>query len=75
MRNKANQLIKTIQNKIDKWNERSQFTIKGVKNLSMSDLDTLILYAETIRDNGNYNGLMKPLGNIEKILQAYELIK
>ena len=43
----AQKIIKDINKKILAWNERSQFTIKGVKNLSRADLDSLVLYAET----------------------------
>jgi len=74
MQKKANKLITAIESKISKWNERSQFTLKGVKNLSRSDLDGLMFYAERIGRTGNYNGLMKPLGSAEKVLKAYELI-
>lgn len=71
----AEKLIKDINSKITKWDERSQFTIKGVKNLSMSDLGTLQLYAETyIRSNGyGFPGLMKPRGDIAKVLESYGL--
>ena len=72
----AEKLLKDINKKIAKWNERSQFTIKGVKNLSMSDLGTLQLYAETyIRSNGyGFPGLMKPMGDIAKVLESYGLV-
>ncbi len=73
---KAKKLIKEIDNKITNWNERSQFTIKGVKNLSRSDLDTIVLYAETfIKFGGNgFPGLMKPRGNVEQVLSIYEIV-
>jgi hypothetical protein len=72
-KNNAEKLIKDIKSKIDKWNERSNFTIKGVKNLSMSDLDTLELYARTFAVNGSFTGLMDPRGPIKQVLDKYEI--
>lgn len=63
-------LTQDIQKKQKNWNERSMFTLKGVRNLSMSDLDTLILYDEHY--NGyEFVGLMKPRGYIAQVLSAY----
>ena len=72
MRN-ANKLINDVEKKISNWDERSNFTIKGVKNLSISDLDTLKMYANAYIDsNGfSFDGLMEPLGDIKKVLDAY----
>lgn len=47
-RKAAVELEKLIDKKLDNWDERSCFTVKGVKNLSRSDMDTLQLYL-----NGN----------------------
>lgn len=71
---KAEKLIQDIDNKIRDWDEYSQFKLKGVGNLSVSDMDRLKLYAETyIRNGGNFRGLMTPLGDNAKILKAYGL--
>lgn len=71
----ANKLLADIDKKLCSWNERSCFTLKGVKNLSVSDMETLALYAETIGRQGTYEGhLMQPFGNIEKVLSKYNLI-
>jgi hypothetical protein len=69
----AIKLIKDVEMKIDKWNERSSFTLKGVKNLSKSDLDSLVLYAQKfIENNGRgFYGYMKPLGSIKNVLDSY----
>lgn len=68
-------ISKDIDNAIRKWNERSNFTLKGVKNLSRSDLDTLLLYAEYIEKHGTYEGyLMKPRGAVAEVLEKYGLI-
>lgn len=64
------QCIKDIEKAIDRWNERSMFTIKGVKNLSRADLDTIILYAEYF-DGQGFPGLMKPLGGVREVLSKY----
>lgn len=37
-----------INKKLDNWNERSQFTLGGVKNLSRSDMDILIMLCDMI---------------------------
>lgn len=70
---KAVKLINEIEKKISNWDEKNNFTIKGVKNLSISDLDTLKMYANAYIDsNGfSFNGLMEPLGDIKKVLDAY----
>lgn len=72
-RKAALKLLSDIKKKLDKWNERSSFTLKGVKNLSMSDLDTLQLYANTLLNYGYYAGLREPLGTTEEVLSKYGL--
>lgn len=83
MQSKANSRVlqakilkKDIKEKIDNWNERSSFAVKGIKNLTVSDLDTLELYAdEMIKSGGNgFYGLSKPLGNIRQVLVKYGLL-
>ena len=69
----AERLIKDVNNKIAKWNERSNFVIKGVSNLSISDLEDLILYAETFKRSYSFKGLMSPRGKIEEVLTIYGL--
>ena len=72
----AEKLLKTIDEKIKNWNERSSFTIKGIRNLSVSDLDTLVLYANEYltTDERNFGDLMSPLGNIKSVLDKYGVI-
>ena len=72
-RKAALKLLSDIEKKIAKWNERSSFTLKGVKNLSMSDLDTLQLYANTLLNYEYYAGLREPLGTTEEVLSKYGL--
>lgn len=60
-----NALLKTINEKLNKWDERSSFSIRGVNNLSRSDLGTLELYA-------TYNGpLMRPVGGVRQVLEKF----
>ena len=66
---KAQKLIKTINQKINNWNERSSFTVHGVRNLSRADLDSIKLYCETVIRYGNYGNLMKPMGAEKEVLE------
>lgn len=48
--------------------------IKGVKNLSRSDLETILLYCDTIKKHGTWEGyLMQPLGGVGEVLAKYGL--
>ena len=73
-RENAQKLIKTINQKINSWNERSSFTINGVKNLSRSDLDMIKLYCQNVINYGDYRGLMKPLGSEKEVLEKAGII-
>lgn len=70
----AEKLLSDIQKKIQNWNERSSFTLKGVKNLSMADLETLELYADTYIRTGGFYGLMEPRGAIAQVLVKYNIV-
>lgn len=70
---KVRNLIIEINKKKNKWNERTNFTMRGIKNLSYSDLDTIILYAVTYAENGEFKGLMPPQGKIAEVLKKYEI--
>lgn len=72
----AKKLISDIESKRLKWNERSSFTIKGVKNLSLSDLDTLELYANNaikFPENPEH-GYMPLRGDLRKVFVAYGIL-
>lgn len=73
----AKLLLADIRKKLDRWNERSQFVIRGVNNLSRSDLDTLQLYAETFIENNGYGfqGLMRPLSGVKAVLDKYGIVE
>lgn len=63
---KWEKLIKDINSAYSSWDERSTFTIVGIKNLSISDLETIELYAQTRGE-----GLMKPVGSVATVLGKY----
>ena len=70
----AEKLIRDIDKEIENWDERSQFKLKGVGNLSFSDMDILKLYAETCIRTGSFRGLMEPRGEIAKVLSKYGIV-
>ena len=71
----AQKLIDLVNNKISNSEYRTS-TIKGVKNLSRSDLEEIVMYAEQIRDYGSINsGYMKPRGGVAQVLQKVGLIE
>ena len=52
------------------------FRLKGVKNLSNSDLDTLNMYAYCVLKFGTWQGrLMDPMGSVRDVLAKYGMIK
>lgn len=56
-------------------NEYRASTLKGVKNLSRSDLDMIEFYAQTIDRTGSYYGLMEPRGGVREVLIKYGYLK
>lgn len=64
-------LIRDIEKKISTWNERSQFKLKGIGNLSRSDLDVLRMYADFSKRQ-DYS-LMEPRGRIKEVLDKYDI--
>ena len=56
-------------------NEYRASTLRGVKNMSRSDLDMIELYAETIDRTGSYYGLMEPRGGVREVLIKYGYLK
>ena len=72
-RDKARKFLTMLERKIDNWDEKSCFTVCGVKNLSRSDMDDLILYTEHFIEYGYFIGLREPLGNIAEVLKNADL--
>lgn len=68
----AEELIKLIETKKTLWDEYSSFTIKGVGNLSVSDIDTIQMYAQAYIDSGatNFGPYIEPMGEIKEVLDA-----
>lgn len=61
-------------NKNLRENERNIRKFMGI-SCSASDIGTLILYAETIRDQGTYEGvLMPPRSEVRQLLKKAKLI-
>lgn len=73
-RDKARKFLAMLERKIDYWDERSYFTVCGVKNLSRSDMDDLILYTEHFIEYGYFMGLCEPLGSIAYVLKRAGVI-
>ena len=72
-RDKARKFLAMLERKIDNWDERSCFTVCGVKNLSRSDIDDLILYTQHFIEYGDIIGLREPLGSIAEVLKNADL--
>lgn len=72
----SNKLKKEIETKILKWNERSQFKLKGIGNLSMSDLDTLVFYADNAIQypDDPEKGLLPLIGGLREIFISYGIL-
>lgn len=63
-------LVSDVNKKIDNWNERSQFTLKGVRNLSLSDMEDLLMAADCF-ERGNPDFCL--YGDTLKVWKAYGL--
>lgn len=63
-------LRKDIYKKIDDWDERGQFIIENIRNLSLGDLHTLLVLCDEYESTGSLNGVI--LNKVEKtILKRY----
>ncbi len=71
----AKKLLSDITKALNDGQECRTRTIRGVRNLSVSDLQTLKLYAETILRDGSYRPyLKKPLGGVAEVMAKYKLL-
>lgn len=61
-----------IQKKLNAWNERSSFTLKGVKNLSRSDMSTLLMFCDQYDATGSVSGCLLR-GSLKNVLYKYGL--
>ena len=72
----AKKLLIDVRKKLQYKEDMRTETLKGVKNLSVSDLLTLELYAKTIISHGRYKGiLMRPLGYVGQVMDKYGLLE
>ena len=72
----AKKLLSDIAKALNDGQECRTRTIRGVRNLSVSDLQTLKLYAETILKYGSYHPyLIKPLGGVAEVMAKYNLLE
>lgn len=72
--NNVQVLLNDIEMAKNNWDERSTFKLKGVRNLSVADLDVIVMYAEQyMKTGGSFNGLMAPRGNVLEVLNQYNI--
>lgn len=69
----ARKLKEDIGKAILRWNERSMFRLKGIGNLSRSDMDLLDFFADHYLRNGNVRDLLA-YGGVKQVLEAYGLL-
>lgn len=57
--------------------QKNEYNIRKIKGISCShsDVETILLYAQTIQQYGTYEGkLMRPHGAIADVLKGFELL-
>ena len=73
MNQKASKLIQHVKKVLDRSENRIP-AIKGVRNLSRSDCEVAILYAQTIIRCGAWEGeLMRPRCEVAELMAAFVL--
>lgn len=60
-----------IETKLDKWDERSMFTLRGAGNLTRSDMDTLLMCCDWYEKYGSLNGLAYFSREVKRVLEKY----
>lgn len=69
----AKRLIETCERELFNV-DYGTLTIRGVENLSRSDVDTIIVYCEYFIKNKTIGGLMPPVGAIAEVLRKIEIV-
>lgn len=69
----AKRLIATCEKAAMKYGYNT-CTVRGVSNLSRSDLDSIVFYCETYIESGTLGGLMTPRGGVGSVLKKAQLI-
>ena len=57
---------------------KNEYNLRKIRGISMShsDVETAILYGETILQNGTYSGiLMHPRGAVQELMGAFNLLE
>ena len=62
-----------ISKKIERWNERSLFTLAGVKRLSLGDLNTLMMCCQYYESHGTLDGIHPFNPAIWEVLDRYSI--
>ena len=70
----AKRLIDTCERAI-LVGEYNLFTIRGVENLSRSDLDMIIYYCNYFITNKTIGGLMPPRGGVRDVLKKIDIVE
>ena len=65
----AEKCITAVQKKIE-TNEYNTVTLKGVRNLSRADLDSIEMYARASL-NGTMSQFMEPRGSVREVLEKF----
>ena len=62
-----------ISKKINRWNERSLFTLAGVKRLSLGDMNTLMMCCQYYETHGSLHGISPFNPDIWEVLDRYSI--
>lgn len=62
-----------VNKKLDTWNEHSMFTLKGVRNLSRSDMDDLLFFADMLELHGANDFHFMMGWEVQQVWKAYGL--
>ena len=66
-------LRKAIQSKLDRWDERSMFTISGVRRLTRADIDCLLMCCDQYERNGDLQGLDYFSPEVREVLEKNDM--
>ena len=67
-------LRRVIQRKLNQWNEYSTFTISGIRGLTRSDIDCLLMCCDWYEHHGDLEGLDYFSPVVRKVLEKYKMI-
>ena len=67
-------LRRVLYKKLDKWNEYSSFTISGIRGLTRSDIDCLLICCDVYELSGDIHGLYYFSPEVRRVLEKYEML-